>query len=215
MLDRAQPARDRREVAETSAYITPQGFRKLQEELDRLWRVERREVTEAVARAAALGDRSENADYIYGKRRLGEIDRRIRFLSKRIDDLVVVEDSVEQEGKVYFGAWVTLEDEAGDERICRVVGPDEFDPARRWISMDSPLGRALLGHEVGDEVTVQRPKGAARFTVKNKRKGSSVRVIAKIRLYRFACVRRIASTLKDGAGAQGGLLRTVRVEEEL
>jgi transcription elongation factor GreB len=169
VLDRAQAARDRREVAETSAYITPQGFRKLQEELDQLWRVERRKVTEAVARAAALGDRSENADYIYGKRRLREIDRRIRFLSKRIDDLVVVERAPEQEAeqkaKVYFGAWVTLENEAGDEQLYRVVGPDEFDPARGWISMDSPLGRALLGRRVDDEVTVQRPKGVATFTV--------------------------------------------------
>ena len=165
MVDRAQAARDRREVAETSAYITPQGFRKLQEELDQLWRVERRKVTEAVSRAAALGDRSENADYIYGKRRLREIDRRIRFLSKRIDDLVVVEPRSEQEAKVYFGAWVTLEDEAGDTLRYRIVGPDEFDPARGWISMDSPLGRALLGREVDDEVQVERPKGAATFTV--------------------------------------------------
>ena len=152
-------------AAAKRVYITAEGFEKLQEELDWLWRVERRKLTEAVARAAALGDRSENADYIYGKKRLGEIDRRIRFLSKRIDDLVVVEPSGDPEGKVFFGAWVTLEDDAGALHTYRVVGPDEFDADRGWISMDSPLGRALLGREVDDEVTVQRPKGSATFTV--------------------------------------------------
>lgn len=152
-------------MAGKSNYITREGLRTLQEEHDELWRVERPKVTEAVSRAAALGDRSENADYIYGKRRLREIDRRIRFLRKRIDDLVVVERVRDDDGKVYFGAWVTLEDEAGEEHVYRVVGPDEFDAARGWISMDSPLGRALLGREVDDAVTVQRPKGPATFTV--------------------------------------------------
>jgi transcription elongation factor GreB len=146
-------------------YITPQGFGKLQEELDQLWRVERRTVTEAVSRAAALGDRSENADYIYGKKRLREIDRRIRYLSKRIDDLVVVEPAGDPHGKVFFGAWVTVEDDGGASQTYRIVGPDEFDAERRWISMDSPLGRALMGSEVDQEVTVRRPKGPATFTV--------------------------------------------------
>ncbi len=146
-------------------YITPEGFGKLQEELDRLWRVERRTVTEAVATAAALGDRSENADYIYGKKRLREIDGRIRYLSKRIDDLVVVEPAGDPRGKVFFGAWVTLEDDVGALQTYRIVGPDEFDAGRHWISMDSPLGRALLGREVDEEVTVRRPKGPATFTV--------------------------------------------------
>jgi transcription elongation factor GreB len=152
-------------VAAKRVYITPDGFGKLQEELDRLWRVERRAVTEAVSRAAALGDRSENADYIYGKKRLREIDRRIRYLSKRIDDLVVVEPTGDPQGKVFFGAWVTLEDDQGALQTYRIVGPDEFDVERGWISMDSPLGRALLGCEVDEEVRVRRPKGPATFTV--------------------------------------------------
>ena len=148
-----------------SNYITKEGFRKLQEELDHLWRVERPKVTEAVSIAAALGDRSENADYIYGKKRLREIDSRLRFLQKRTDDLVVVDRARDDDGKVYFGAWVTLEDEAGEQHTYRVVGPDEFDAVRGMISMDSPLGRALLGREVDDEVTVHRPKGPATYTL--------------------------------------------------
>ena len=148
-----------------SNYITKEGFRKLQEELDHLWRVERPKVTEAVSIAAALGDRSENADYIYGKKRLREIDSRLRFLQKRTDDLVVVDRARDDDGKVYFGAWVTLEDEAGEQHTYRVVGPDEFDAVRGMISMDSPLGRALLGREVDDEVTVHRPKGTATYTL--------------------------------------------------
>jgi transcription elongation factor GreB len=152
-------------MAAKSNYITRDGFRKLQEELEHLWRFERPKVTEAVSVAAALGDRSENADYIYGKKRLREIDGRLRFLQKRIDDLVVVDRARDDDGKVYFGAWVTLEDEAGDTSTFRVVGSDEFDAARGFISMDSPLGRALLGREVDDEVVVQRPKGPASFTL--------------------------------------------------
>ncbi len=152
-------------MAGKSNYITPEGFRKLQEELDHLWRVERPKVTEAVSTAAALGDRSENADYIYGKKRLREIDSRLRFLQKRTDDLVVVDRARDDDGKVYFGAWVTLEDEGGEERTYRVVGPDEVDAAHGFISMDSPLGRALLGRAVDDEVTVHRPKGPATFTL--------------------------------------------------
>jgi transcription elongation factor GreB len=146
-------------------YITPQGFQKLQDELDHLWRVERPKVTEAVSTAAALGDRSENADYIYGKKRLREIDSRLRYLQKRTDELVVVDRPPEQQGKVYFGAWVTVEDEGGEEHTYRVVGPDEFDAEQRLISMDAPLGRALLGREVGDEVIVRRPKGTATFGI--------------------------------------------------
>ena len=152
-------------MAPKSHYITPEGFSKLQEELDFLWRVERPKVTEAVSKAAALGDRSENADYIYGKKRLREIDRRLRFLQKRTDELVVVDTPPDRPDKVYFGAWVTLEDEEGEEVTYRVVGPDEFDASRGMISMDSPLGRALMGREEGDEVVVQRPKGDATFCV--------------------------------------------------
>ena len=153
-------------MPDTSAYITPEGYEKLRAELDLLWRVERPKVTEAVSKAAALGDRSENADYIYGKRRLREIDRRVRFLQKRLDELVVVDRPPDREGRVYFGAWVDVESDDGEEHCYRIVGPDEFDVARGQISMDSPLGRALLGRVVGDEVSVRRPRGTAKFTLR-------------------------------------------------
>ncbi len=149
-----------------SSYITPQGFEKLRREYEHLWRVERPKVTEAVSVAAALGDRSENADYIYGKKRLREIDRRVRFLSKRMDELTVVDpDSSQRSDRVYFGAWVTLEDERGETIRYRVVGPDEFDAAAGMISMDSPVARSLMGREVGDEVVVVRPKGRTTYTI--------------------------------------------------
>jgi len=149
-----------------SRYITPQGFEKLRVEYEHLWRVERPKVTHAVSVAAALGDRSENADYIYGKKRLREIDRRVRFLSKRMDELTVVDSKPDQQaGRIYFGAWVSLEDEDGESIVYRVVGPDESEPARGWISMDSPIGRALLGKEVDDELVVVRPRGSATYTV--------------------------------------------------
>jgi transcription elongation factor GreB len=147
------------------SYITPAGLLRLQEEADRLWRVERPRVTREVSEAAALGDRSENAEYIYGKRRLREIDRRLRFLQKRIDELVVVRDAPEQREKVFFGAWVEIEQEDGECRVLRIVGPDESDPAQGLLSMESPLGRALLGKRVGDEVRVRRPKGELRCEV--------------------------------------------------
>lgn len=148
-----------------SNYITPEGFRSLQEEADWLWRVERPRVTREVSEAAAQGDRSENAEYIYGKKRLREIDARLRFLSKRIDDLTVVHPTPEQKGKVFFGAYVTLEDQEGAVVRYRLVGPDEFDPEKRWVSIDSPVGRALLGRVCGDQFSVMRPKGAASYTV--------------------------------------------------
>lgn len=141
-------------------YITREGFEKLRAELDWLWTDERPKVTEAVSVAAALGDRSENADYIYGKKRLREIDARIRFLTKRVDELTVVERGPRKEAdRVYFGAWVTIEDEAGEQQRYRLVGPDEFDAKAGRISVDSPVGRALMGQRLGDEVVVRRPKG--------------------------------------------------------
>ncbi|MFP6639747.1 MAG: transcription elongation factor GreB [Myxococcota bacterium] len=149
-----------------SAYITPEGYERLKEEHDRLWRVERPEVTEQVSAAAALGDRSENAEYIYGKKRLREIDRRVRFLAKRLEALTVVGPDEEREtDRIYFGAWVSLEDERGEAVCYRLVGPDESDPSRNEISMDSPVGRSLLGKSVGDEVTVHRPRGAMAYEV--------------------------------------------------
>jgi len=146
-------------------HITPQGARRLQEELERLWRVERPRVTREVAAAAALGDRSENAEYIYGKKRLREIDRRIEFLRKRFDVLVVVKPGEVARDRAYFGAVVTLEDEAGAEVRYWLVGPDESDVDAGAISVESPLGRVLMGKRCGDEVVVQRPAGRASYTV--------------------------------------------------
>ena len=122
-------------------------------------------MTQEVADAAAQGDRSENAEYIYGKKRLREIDARVRFLSKRLDELTVVRDTPAADGKVYFGAWVRLEDAAGEELTYRIVGPDEFDVEAGKISVDSPVGGALLGKEEGDEIVVRRPRGNAAYTV--------------------------------------------------
>jgi transcription elongation factor GreB len=149
-----------------SNYITPEGYARLRAEHHELWKIERPRVTHQVSVAAALGDRSENADYIYGKKRLREIDRRIRFLEKRMEALQVVESDSSREGdRVFFGAWVTLEEESGDRVRYRVVGPDESDPASGFISMDSPVGRSLLGKSVGDEVTVRRPKGGINYEI--------------------------------------------------
>jgi len=148
-----------------SQYITPEGARRLRAELDALWRVERPRVTQAVAEAAAQGDRSENAEYTYGKRRLREIDRRVRFLRKRLEGMVVVEHPPSDRSRVYFGAWVTLESEVGSVARHRIVGPDEIDVARDHISMDSPLGRSLLRKSVDDEVTVELPDGPRTFTI--------------------------------------------------
>lgn len=148
-----------------SNYITREGFERMQRELASLWHGERPKVTREVEAAAAQGDRSENAEYIYGKKRLREIDRRIRFLSKRLDVLKVVEPSKEQAGRVYFGASVTIEDEDGNESTYRIVGPDEWDLSRREISIDSPVAKALLGKKVDDVVVVMRPKGPTEVTV--------------------------------------------------
>lgn len=116
-------------------------------------------MTQAVSDAAALGDCSENAEYIYGKRRLREIDRRVRFLTKRLEVLQIVDYHPKQEGKVFFGAWVALENEAGEEKHYRIVGCDEFDPAKNWISIDSPVARALIGKSIDDEIKVETPSG--------------------------------------------------------
>jgi transcription elongation factor GreB len=153
-------------VATRTNYITRKGFERLRSELDWLWSNERPKVTEAVSVAAALGDRSENADYIYGKKRLREIDSRIRFLTKRIDELTVVDPGPRRDAdRVYFGAWVTIEDEQGEALRYQLVGPDEFDAAEGRISVDSPVGRALMGRRIGDEVNVRRPKGEAVYEI--------------------------------------------------
>jgi transcription elongation factor GreB len=152
-------------------YISAQGHKALLAEFEQLWKVERPRVTREVEAAAALGDRSENAEYIYGKRRLREIDRRLRFLKKKIEHLVVVTDSPENEGKVFFGAQVTLVEEDGKDVTYRLVGGDEIDLAKRWISVESPVGKALLGKEVGDVVTVRRPKGDLELEIVSIRYG--------------------------------------------
>lgn len=149
----------------SSAYITRAGAERLRAELDHLWRVKRPQVTQAVADAAALGDRSENAEYIYGKKQLREIDRRVRFLRKRLEELAVVDRPPSDTSRVFFGAWVRLDDDDGNEMEYRIVGPDEFDTAKGWISIDSPLARALLKKAVDDEVTVDLPKGRVTYTV--------------------------------------------------
>lgn len=142
-----------------SKYITPEGYRRLNEELQRLWKEERPPITKSVQEAAAQGDRSENAEYIYGKKQLREIDRRIRFLSKRLDGMNVVERVPEDTGKVFFGAWVEVEDDDGKVERFRLVGPDEADGSRGEISIDAPLARALLGKRVDDEAWVRTPNG--------------------------------------------------------
>lgn len=139
-----------------STYITAAGARKLKEELRQLWKVERPQVTQTVHEAAKNGDRSENGDYIYGKKRLREIDSRVRFLSKRLESLTIVDRLPEDQSRVFFGAWVTLEDEDGEERQYQIVGPDEFDINAGKISMDSPLARAMLKKTVDDEVILVR-----------------------------------------------------------
>ncbi len=144
----------------SSKYITPEGMEKMEEELRYLWKVKRPKVTQAVSEAAAQGDRSENAEYIYGKKQLREIDARVRFLSKRLEDMVVVDRIPEDQKKINFGAWVELEDEDGELKQYRIVGPDEFDVKQGLISMDSPLAKALLNKREGEEVMVKGPKGA-------------------------------------------------------
>jgi transcription elongation factor GreB len=147
-----------------SAYITAEGFDALQAEQKQLW-LRRREVTQKVAEAAAQGDRSENADYTYNKKLLREIDRRIRFLQKRLPVLKVVRERPADPDRIYFGAWVVLETEDGAELACRIVGSDEVDPKRNWISVDSPMARALLKRTVDEEVTVRGPRGEQRYVI--------------------------------------------------
>ncbi|HEY5623202.1 MAG TPA: transcription elongation factor GreB [Gammaproteobacteria bacterium] len=148
-----------------SKYITPEGAETLREELDYLWRIKRPRVTQAVAEAAAQGDRSENAEYIYGKKQLGEIDRRVRYLRKRLDGIQIVNAAPADRTRVHFGAWFELEDEAGERRRFRLVGPDEFDRDPNYTSMDSPLGRAVMGKVLDDEIEVQAPGGVTRYSL--------------------------------------------------
>ncbi|MGD2138316.1 MAG: transcription elongation factor GreB [Gammaproteobacteria bacterium] len=148
----------------SSPYITREGHQQLQTELKGLWQ-RRLEVTRALAAAAAEGDRSENAEYIYRKKELRGIDRRIHYLQKRLPQLKVVSEPPADPGKVFFGARVTLEDAAGNAVIYRIVGADELDPDRGWISVDAPLAKALLKRTVNDEIQVQTPGGPTRYVI--------------------------------------------------
>jgi transcription elongation factor GreB len=162
---RGVSTRDRAPPPKRSPHITPEGAKKLRAELDQLWLIERPRVTQEVADAAAQGDRSENAEYIYGKRRLREIDRRVRFLSKRLDVIKIVSEPPTDPTRVFFGCWVAVEDEDGNEKTYRIVGADESDLESGCISIDSPVARGLLGKREGDEVTVKVPKGDVVYTV--------------------------------------------------
>ncbi|QXF31892.1 transcription elongation factor GreB [Photorhabdus luminescens] len=139
--------------------ITREGYNKLKEELDYLWREERPEVTKKVTWAASLGDRSENADYQYNKKRLREIDRRVRYLTKSLEELRCVDYSPQQDGRIFFGAWVEIENDQGEIKRFRIVGYDEIFGRKDYISIDSPMARALLKKEVGDSAIVQTPTG--------------------------------------------------------
>ena len=156
------------EVAEPGGfrnYITPAGYKRLNDELARLWEIDRPKLVETITWAASNGDRSENGDYIYGKRKLREIDRRIRFLSKRIDSALIVDNAGKNHEIVYFGATVTIADEAGGERTITIVGIDELDPARGRVSWISPIAKAVLKASTGDVVTLRTPRGNEQLEV--------------------------------------------------
>lgn len=144
--------------------ITAAGLKRLEQEFDQLWRVERPKVVRGVADAAAEGDRSENAEYIYGKKRLREIDRQLKHLGTRLK-LVKVVSLPANPKQVSFGCWVSYEDEEGNERCYQLVGPDEFDVAAGKISIDSPVGQALLHKKVDDEVLIRKPSGTITVTI--------------------------------------------------
>lgn len=146
-------------------YITRAGYTRLEKELRYLWQEQRPQVTQAVSEAAAQGDRSENAEYIYGKKQLRAIDRRIRFLSRRLDALQVVDQPPADPKRAYFGAWVDLETEVGERQRYRLVGPDEIDVEQGWVSINAPLARALLGKRVGDEFFVTTPNGEVNYFI--------------------------------------------------
>ncbi len=151
-----------------SPYITRDGYVVLQQEETTLWQ-RRKLVTKAVTAAAAEGDRSENAEYIYRKKELREIDRRIRYLQKRLPDLKIVDTIPDNPRQVFFGAWITLQDEQDEEHTYRIVGPDEFDSRKEYISMDSPMARTLIKKEIGDEVLVETPKGVIHYRIMDVR----------------------------------------------
>lgn len=148
-------------------WITPEGLEKVKADLDHIWKVERPETTQKVTWAASLGDRSENADYHYNKKRLREIDKRVHYLRKCLDDLKVIHYTPYQEGKVMFGAWVEIENTKGQKIRFRIVGSEEIYERRDYISIDSPMAQALLKKEVGEEVLVQTPTMQMLWRIRN------------------------------------------------
>jgi transcription elongation factor GreB len=171
-IDHKLMGRYREPAEKKSPYITREGYVRLQQEEKAIWK-RRREVTAALAAAAAEGDRSENAEYIYRKKELREIDRRIRYMQKRMPDLKVIDAVPDDPEVVFFGAWVTLEDSDGKESNYRIVGPDEFDVEPGYISMDSPMAKALFKRRIDDEVTVQTPAGKQLYLVTDVRYNST------------------------------------------
>jgi len=156
-----------------SPYITPQGHAVLAKELNALWK-KRAKVTQILSAAAAEGDRSENAEYIYRKKQLREMDRRIRYLQKRLDELVIVDAQPSDKNRVFFGAWVELEDAQQNRVHYRIVGPDEFDVEKGYISMDSPMAQALMKKALDDEVRVNLPKGTKSYLITGIRYGDDI-----------------------------------------
>lgn len=148
-------------------YITPGGARTLRDELTHIWKVKRPDITSKVSAAAALGDRSENADYIYGKRALREIDKRIRYLTKRLDNLEIVDRIPDDQSRVFFGAWITLLNNQDEEKTVRIVGADEFNISKGWISLNSPMAKALLGKRLDAEVVIETPAGTEHYEIVN------------------------------------------------
>lgn len=167
-------SRWRAPAAASTAVITRDGHRRLKEELDELWRTRRPEVVRALAAAAAEGDRSENAEYTYRKKQLGEIDRRVRYLGKRLEQLRVIDPAPTDASAVFFGAWLRVEDQRGNQHDYRIVGPDETDAARGWISIDSPLARAALKRRTEDEFEAELPTGREHFVIVAVRYGGPI-----------------------------------------
>ncbi|MFT4047312.1 MAG: transcription elongation factor GreB [Solimonas sp.] len=157
----------------SSPYITAEGHARLKAEFERLWRVRRPEVVRALSAAAAEGDRSENAEYQYRKKELREIDARLKYLTLRLEDVKVVDAQPSVDGRVFFGAWIELADEDGEPRRYRIVGADETDSARGWISVDSPVARALLGQAEGAVVKVRLPAGEVEYEIVAVRYGEA------------------------------------------
>ena len=161
----AHVSRYRPPQPKSSLYITREGYDRLKEEYHALYNVRRPEVVRALSAAAAEGDRSENAEYIYRKKELREIDRRVRYLQQRLPDLTVVDTKPTDRTRVFFGAWVEIADDKGDLKTYRIVGPDETDASQGCISVDSPLARALLKRAEGDVVTAQLPGGDSEIEI--------------------------------------------------